>query len=312
MRILITGGAGFIGSSLVHALVGTHEVGIVDDLSSGTVGNIHPAAWFRTYDITDSGLADLVSEFGPDAVVHLAAQSSVPVSVRDPERDWLVNVDGTRAVAAAAREAGARRVISASSAAVYGDPASVPLRESAQKRPLNPYGTSKLAAEEALAAELAGTAVDFASMRFANVYGPRQDAVGEGGVVAAFCDRLARGEKPTIFGSGRQTRDFVYVGDVVNALIMALDSDAQLREGSGDGPAYNVGTGTETSVEDLARTLRPIAGFYGEFIHAPAREGDVERSALDASKARDVFAWDARVPLEVGLTQTFRWFAAQR
>lgn len=312
MRILITGGAGFIGSSLVHALVGTHEVGIVDDLSTGTVGNIHPAAWFRTYDITDSGLADLVSEFGPDAVVHLAAQSSVPVSVRDPERDWLVNVDGTRAVAAAAREAGARRVISASSAAVYGDPTSVPLRESAQKRPLNPYGTSKLAAEEALAAELAGSAVDFASMRFANVYGPRQDAEGEGGVVAAFCDRLARGEKPTIFGSGRQTRDFVYVGDVVNALIMALGSDAQLREGSGDGPAYNVGTGTETSVEDLARTLRPIAGFYGEFIHAPAREGDVERSALDASKARDVFAWDARVPLEVGLTQTFRWFAAQR
>jgi UDP-glucose 4-epimerase len=312
MRVLVTGGSGFIGANLVHALIGAHEVGVIDDLSTGAVGNIHPASWFRKLDITESRLADLIAEFRPESIVHLAAQSSVPVSLKDPERDWLVNVEGTRAVAAAAREAGVHRVISASSAAVYGDPRQLPLTETSQKLPLSPYGRSKLAAEEVLAAELASSPVDFASFRFANVYGPRQDAQGEGGVVAVFCDHLVRGETPTIFGSGKQSRDFIYVGDVVSAIMMALDAHARLREGLGDGPAYNIATGTPTSVEDLARMLRPISGFTGEFVHAPSREGDVEHSSLDPGKARDVFAWDARVPLEVGLAQTYRWFDAQR
>lgn len=312
MRVLITGGAGFIGSNLVHALISTHEVGIIDDLSTGNVGNIHPAAWFRKMDITEDRLASAIEEFRPESVVHLAAQSSVPISLRDPERDWYVNVEGTRAVAVAAREAGAHRVISASSAAVYGEPQELPLKETSQKHPLSPYGESKLAAEEVLAGELVGSSLDFASFRFANVFGPRQDAQGEGGVIAIFCDTLARGEAPVVLGSGKQTRDFIYVGDVVNAILMALDADAKLSDGLVSGPAYNIGTGARTSIEDVARVLRPIAGFHGEFQRAAARPGDIEHSSLDPAKARTVFAWDARVPLEVGLTQTYRWFAGRQ
>ena len=150
MRVLVTGGAGFIGSNLVNAMLGEHEVGIIDDLSTGSEDNLHPTAWFRKLDITDERLFDAVAEFNPGVVIHLAAQSSVPVSIKDPELDWRVNVDGTLAVAQAARAAGARRVIVASSAAVYGEPAVLPLTESAQKRPLSPYGESKLAAEEVL------------------------------------------------------------------------------------------------------------------------------------------------------------------
>jgi UDP-glucose 4-epimerase len=169
-----------------------------------------------------------------------------------------------------------------------------------------------LAAEEVLAAELVGSPVDFASFRFANVYGPRQDSSGEGGVVALFCDSLVRGEVPTILGTGKQSRDFVFVGDVVNAILMALDADSRLHDGRGEGPAYNISTGIRTSIDDLARTLRPISGYFGEFTYAAPRSGDIEHSALDPAKAREVFAWDARVPLDVGLSQTYRWFSAQK
>lgn len=310
MRVLVTGGAGFIGSNLVRALLSNHEVGVIDDLSTGHVANLHPAAWFRKLDITGPDLSGAIQEFGPDAVVHLAAQASVPASILDPERDWKVNVEGTRAVATAAREAGATRMLSASSAAVYGEATEIPLSETVQKQPTNPYGESKLAAEEVLASELAGSRVDWASFRFSNVFGPRQDAQGEGGVVAIFCSLLAAGETPVIFGTGSQTRDFIFVGDIVNALIMGLTAETMLRDAGAGGPAYNISTGTQTSVNDLARMLRPAADFFGEFKYAPAREGDVEDSALDPTKARDVFAWDARVPIDIGLAQTYRWFLA--
>ncbi len=310
MRVLVTGGAGFIGSNLVRALIANHEVGVIDDLSTGNVANLHPAAWFRKIDIAGPALAKTVQEFAPEAVVHLAAQSSVPASILNPERDWEVNVEGTRAVAAAARDAGATRMVSASSAAVYGEADELPLTETVQKRPTNPYGASKLAAEEVLASELAGSRVDWASLRFSNVFGPRQDARGEGGVVAIFCSRLAAGETPVIYGSGSQTRDFIFVGDIVNALIMGTTAETMLNDAGAGGPAYNISTGVQTSVNDLARMLRPTADFFGEFEYAPAREGDVEASALDATKARDVFAWDARVPIDIGLAQTYRWFAA--
>ncbi len=308
MRVLVTGGAGFIGSNLVHALVGEHEVGVIDDLSTGHAENLHPATWTRTMDILDDRLVSAIAEFGPEVVVHLAAQSSVPRSLEDPEFDWAVNVDGTRAVAAAAAAAGARRVISASSAAVYGDPVELPLTECAQKDPVNPYGGSKMAAEQVLAEELASTKTDFASFRFSNVYGPRQDAKGEGGVVALFCAALTEGRPPTIYGTGEQTRDFIYVGDVASAIITAIGYQGSLRDSGQCGPAYNISTGEEISVATLAAKLRPIASFYGEFDSENARPGDVQRSALDASKARDTFAWDARVPLEAGLSATYRWF----
>jgi UDP-glucose 4-epimerase len=309
MRVLVTGGAGFIGSNLVHALVGSHEVGVIDDLSTGHVENFHPAAWNRTMDILDDLLPEAFAEFAPDAVVHLAAQSSVPRSIQDPVRDWAVNVDGTSRVAAAAAAAGAKRVISASSAAVYGEPAEVPLAESSPTAPLNPYGSSKLAAETALAEQLAGRDVDFASFRFSNVYGPRQDAQGEGGVVATFCSELAAGRAPVIHGSGEQTRDFIYVADVVSAIISALEFEGSLAEDGPGGSAYNVSTGEEVSVTALATALRPVAGFYAPFGTARERAGDVMRSSLDPSKAREVFGWESVVTLDVGLGPTYRWFA---
>lgn len=312
MRVLVTGGAGFIGSNLTFALLAAgHEVGIIDDLSTGRAENIHPAAWFRGTDILDAAAPAAIAEFAPDAVVHLAAQVDVQRSIADPERDRAVNVDGTAAVARAAAAAGAKRVLSASSAAVYGEPETIPLPETARKGPENPYGASKLAAETALADSLAGTGVDFASMRFANVYGPRQDWRGEGGVVAIFAARLAEGERPGIFGDGKATRDFIFVGDVVNALMLALEAEGPLAGPMPDGPAYNVSTGRRTSVEELAGALRAASGVFKEFDHLPARPGDIEHSALDPSKAREAFGFEARVGVEAGLGMTWRWFAAQ-
>lgn len=313
MRVLVTGGAGFIGSNLVWSLLsGGHEVGIIDDLSTGSFGNVHPAAWFRTLDITGPGLADAVSEFAPDAVVHLAAQTSVPVSLKDPERDRLVNVEGTRAVARAARAAGARRMLSASSAAVYGQPASVPLREESEKRPCNPYGESKLEAESVIATELRGSGTDFASLRFANVYGPRQDWRGEGGVVAIFTAQMNAKQAPVIYGSGQQTRDFIYVGDVVGAIEAALEVDGALALDGADGPAYNISTGLEVNLEELASALRLTVGYYGPIEHAEARDGDIGRSALDPTKANERLGWSAVAPLETGLGRTATWLAREQ
>jgi UDP-glucose 4-epimerase len=312
VRVLVTGGAGFIGSNLVFALIGAgHEVGVVDDLSSGKIANLHPAAWFRKLDILDPSLPAVVAEFAPDAVVHLAAQPSVSASFADPGRNHAVNVDGTRKVARTARTAGARRMVSASSAAVYGEPAVVPLPETAPKAPTNPYGDSKLTAELALIEELAATDTDFASFRFSNVYGPRQDSKGEGGVVAIFSDHMTEGGTVTVNGDGHQTRDFIFVGDVVAAISEALVSEERLAVSGVDGPAYNVSTGDEVSVLDLAGRMRATARYTKEFVHAPAPEGDVARSALDPTKAHEVFGWRARTSLDAGLELTMAWFAAQ-
>lgn len=309
MRVLVTGGAGFIGSHVVDALASDHRVGVIDDLSTGSLDNVPQGVWFKQLDITDPGLSIAIGEFKPNAIVHLAAQASVTASIADPERDWQVNAEGTRRVAGAAARCGAVRMISASSAAVYGEPSSLPLVETSQKAPTNPYGQSKLVAEEMLASELVGTSVDFASFRFANVYGPRQDWQGEGGVVAIFSARIAGKTPATIYGDGEQTRDFIFVGDVVAAILAALSSDAQLSTASDGGPAFNVSTGTETTVNELARILAAGAGADVEFVHEPARIGDVARSVLDPAKARSVFAWDARKPLVDGLRETYEWFA---
>ena len=321
MRVLVTGGAGFIGSSVVHVLLGAgHEVGIVDDLSTGKIENVHPAAWFRRLDILDSTLPAVVSEFAPDAVIHLAAQASVSASLADPARDRAVNAEGTRRIAELAANSQVKRVLSASSAAVYGEPDVIPLKETAATEPLSPYGCSKLEAENLLAGALRDTDVDFASFRFANVYGPRQDAAGEGGVVAIFLDTIARGGQPVIFGDGSQTRDFIYVADVASALVRALESDTILRHAGGDArdahvdnvqSAYNISRGQETSVRQLSDQIREATGYPGSFEHAPAREGDIVRSALDPTKAAEVFGWCANVPLERGLAATWRWFAAR-
>jgi UDP-glucose 4-epimerase len=312
MRVLVTGGAGFIGSNLVHTLVASgHDVGVVDDLSSGKVGDLHPGAWFRRLDILDAAFVDAVREFAPEGVVHLAAQPSVSDSFRDLARNHAVNVDGTRRVARAALAAEARTLVSASSAAVYGEPAELPLTETSPKAPANPYGDSKLQAELVLIEELAASDVDFASFRFSNVYGPRQDSRGEGGVVAIFAGRMTASEVPTIYGTGDQTRDFIFVGDVVSAIIDALRTPDRLAVEGLDGPAYDISTGEEISVNDLAGRMRAAARYTGEVAHEPARTGDVGRSALDPAKARRVFGWRAAVPLDTGLETTIRWFASR-
>ncbi|HEY3318040.1 MAG TPA: NAD-dependent epimerase/dehydratase family protein [Coriobacteriia bacterium] len=312
MRVLVTGGAGFIGSNLTFALVGAgHEVGVVDDLSTGRIENLHPAAWFRKLDILDGSFADVTAEFAPEAIVHLAAQPSVSASIKDPERNHAVNVEGTRRVARAALTARARRVVSASSAAVYGEPATLPLPETAPKSPANPYGDSKLAAELVLIEELGATDVDFGSFRFSNVYGPRQDAFGEGGVVAIFAERMTSRTRVTIDGDGRQTRDFIFVGDIVSAIADALGTGERLAVEGIDSPAYNISTGEEVSVLDLAGRMRAITGYAEEFAHGPARGGDVARSSLDPTKAREVFGWQAHTSLDAGLELTLAWFATR-
>jgi len=309
MRVLITGGAGFIGSNLTRALMPEHEVGVIDDLSAGKEENLPEGVWFRRLDILDPALDEHVASFRPDVVVHLAAQASVAESVKDPARDWAVNVEGTGAVARAAHAAGAFRMVSASSAAVYGEPSELPLTESSQKLPLSPYGRSKLAGETILAQTLASTKTDFASLRFSNVYGPRQDWRGEGGVVAVFCAMMADSQAPVIHGTGEQTRDFIFVADIVSAITAVILTEASLRDGQGSGPAYNISSGTRTSINELASVVSAATGFKPELVHAPWREGDIMHSALDSHKARSVFSWDARVPLKVGIGKTVEWLS---
>ncbi len=311
-RVLVTGGAGFIGSHLVDALLlAGHEVGVVDDLSTGSLANIPADVWLREMDILDEALAVEMNRFAPEIVVHLAAQSSVAGAIRDPQRDRAVNVDGTSAVARAAARAGVRLVVSASSAAVYGDPASLPLTERAPKVPTNPYGESKLEAERILAEQLATTGVDFASMRFANVYGPRQDAGGEGGVVAIFASAMLAGRPPVVHGSGSQTRDFIFVGDVAQAVLSAIGRGSRLAGEGGDDAAYNISTGVEATVEELLGHMRSIARYDGPEQRAPAREGDIVRSVLDPSKAMQALRWQATTPLAEGLSATLTAFARE-
>ncbi|MRS12035.1 MAG: NAD-dependent epimerase/dehydratase family protein [Actinobacteria bacterium] len=313
MRVVVTGGAGFIGSGLVYALVsGGSEVTIIDDLSTGSMDNVHPSAGFRRLDVTGPDLKDALIGAAPDVVVHLAAQVSVTVSLEDPEFDRRVNVEGTRAVAEAAVAARAGRVLFASSAAVYGDPAELPLTEESPTAPVVPYGRSKLEAEGVLSEVLRPAGVDFACLRFANVYGPRQKAEGEGGVVAQFASRMSSGGTPVINGTGRQTRDFIFVADVVNACVQAAEFEGVLALPGASGPAYNVSTGTPTSVNMLAETMRVAMRFGGTIEHGDPRSGDVEESVLSPAKAASVFGWHAVVDLPTGIGGTAAWFLQRR
>jgi len=311
MRILVTGGVGFIGSNLVFHLIQTRhdDVLVIDDLSSGSISNLHPHADFRTLDILDPSLGEVVEGFHPDVVVHLAAQTDISASLKDPAFDHRVNVDGTRSVAEAAVRAGARRVVFASSAAVYSDTSELPVTESAEKRPANPYGRSKLEAESVLEQVLAPAGVDLAVLRFSNVYGPRQDWHGEGGAVATFSASVVRDERPTIFGTGEQTRDFIFVADVVSAIDTAARHDGVLAGEWPDGSAYNISTGDETSVQEVYRGIAEAAAFPMPAKYAAGREGEVERSALDPAKARDILGWEAKAAMRDALSITVGWFA---
>lgn len=301
---LVTGGAGFIGSNLVDALVARGDrVTVVDDLSTGRRENLTGAlaagAALHRLDVVDgAALAELLRAVRPDVVFHLAAQIDVRRSVSDPAVDARINVEGTVNLLRAAHEAGVERVVySSTGGAVYGETDAVPTPEGTPPRPLSPYGQSKHAAEGycALFSTLYGLST--ATLRYSNVYGPRQDPLGEGGVIAIFCGHLAAGTAPTVFGDGSQTRDYVYVEDVVRANLLAA-------ERAPDGPV-NIASGVETSVLELLDAYRGLAdGGAFEPRFEPARAGEVLRSCLDATRARSELGWEARVDLATGIRRT--------
>ena len=304
MKAFVTGGAGFIGSNLVDALIARGDtVEVLDDLSTGKASNLEGAlaagAVLHEADLRDGErLAGLAEAFAPDVIFHLAAQIDVRRAVADPAFDAQVNVGGTINVLEAARRAGVPRVVNSSTGgAIYGDAGTIPTPEDHLAAPMAPYGQSKLAAEGYLGLYARLHGLSSVSLRYANVYGPRQDPHGEGGVVAIFCGRLAEGGAPIAFGDGRQTRDFIYVGDVVSANLAAAATD---WAGS-----CNVGTGTETSVIELADALRALGnGTPFELSYAPARTGEIERSAVDPALAREALGWRAEVALADGLERT--------
>jgi UDP-glucose 4-epimerase len=295
VRAAVTGGAGFIGSHVVDALVGRgDEVHVVDNLATGRRENLNAAATFHEHDIREP-LDALFAEIRPEVVVHLAAQADVGTSVEQPALDAAVNVLGTVNVLEAARPHGAQLVFSSTGGAIYGE-CERPATEDDPRRPVSPYGTAKLAAEEYLATWNRLYGSTHAVLRFANVYGPRQLAKLEGGVVAIFMDRLRAGEGVTIFGDGEQTRDFVFVGDVVAAVLASIG-----REGG----VVNVGTGVETSVNELYAACRRVAGGGTDAEHAPPRPGDARRSVVDVARAEAELGWRPAVSLEQGLQETW-------
>jgi UDP-glucose 4-epimerase len=299
MRALVTGGAGFIGSNLVDALVARgDEVHVLDDLSKGTRERVNEAATLHVADIRSPD--DAFEAAGPEVVFHLAAQADVRVSVERPDHDADVNVLGTLRVLEGARRHGAQLVFASTGGAIYGE-CDAPAREDAPRRPLAPYGTSKLCGEEYLATwnRLYGTT--HVALRFGNVYGPRQEPHGEAGVVAIFMGLLQSGGTPKIFGDGRQTRDYVYVGDVVAAALAAVGHD---------GGVFNVGTGIETSVLELYRGIVAATGSEREPEHAEARLGELQRSVLDPSAAQRELGWSPQVSLAEGLSRTWSWVVA--
>jgi len=304
MRILVTGGAGFIGSHTVDALVATatHNISIIDNLSAGKRERLNQGARFYQADIRDAGeVGRVIASEQPEVIFHFAAQMDVRRSVADPAFDAQVNVVGFLNLMETARPHGLRRVVfSSTGGAIYGEQDFFPADESHPCRPVSPYGVAKFATESYLYFYQAQYGIDYAAMRYANVYGPRQDPHGEAGVVAIFCGRLLENKPVIIFGDGEQTRDYVYVGDVVRANVAALTAAVT-------GP-INIGTGIETSVNQLYQTLAGVAKSGQSAAHAPGRPGEQSRSAIAAGRAELELGWKPHVALEEGLRRTYEFF----
>lgn len=311
MKALVTGGAGFIGSTLVDRLLAEgHAVDVIDDLSNGSLANLAEARANREHelkvhqvDIRDSGVVDLIARRGPEVVFHLAAQADVRVSVARPVFDAEVNIIGSLNVLEGARLAGARKVVFASSGGtIYGEaaPADLPLRESHPQQPLSPYGVAKRVVTDYLQVYRELHALEFTSLAMANIYGPRQDPHGEAGVVAIFAGLLLKGEPCTIFGDGNQTRDFVYVDDAVDAFVRAADR--------GSGLLCNIGTGVETSVNELYAAMAASAGVTEPATYGAARPGELARSALDPARAGMHLGWEPWTTLSDGVGEVLSWF----
>jgi UDP-glucose 4-epimerase len=314
-RALVTGGAGFIGSHVADTLLANgFEVTVIDNLVSGNRGQVPSSATFHEMDITDEAAARLVRESGFDVICHLAAQIDVRKSVADPAYDSRVNVGGSLNLLEAVRQSGkqsTRFIFSSTGGAVYGDLVTPPTAEETPKDPQSPYGAAKLSVEYYMGYYARVHGLNTVALRYANVYGPRQDPHGEAGVVAIFCNRLLEGTPLTIFGDGKQTRDYVYVGDVARANLMAATRPLPAI-GALDARAFNIGTSIETDVVQLAQLLREIANASVDATHAPERPGEQRRSAVDVRKAQRILGWNPKMSLRDGLTETYRYFAARR
>src|SRR3954447_15799127 len=310
MRALVTGGAGFIGSNLVDALVERgDEVIVVDNLSTGREANLERALGagvvLHRADIRDGeAISGLLERERPEVLFHLAAQIDVRKSVSDPAFDARTNVEGTLNLLVAARQSGVRRFVNTSSGgAIYGVQDVLPTPEATMPAPMAPYGASKACAEVYVGLYERLHGLSTCSLRYGNVYGERQDPLGEAGVIAIFCGKLLNGERPTVYGTGEQTRDYVYVGDVVAANLAAADSDAL--------GGVNIGTGEESTVLDLVELFKKLGG--GEAFEpelAPASLGELERSWIDVTRAREELGWSAEVSLEDGMRRTLEWTRA--
>lgn len=311
-RFLVTGGAGFIGSSLVRALLDDrHQVTVLDDLSSGRRANLDGLdpedLRFVEGSITDPEALSQATA-GANGIFHLAAVASVPRSVDDPAGSAEVNVRGTAQVILAAKRRGIRRIVVASSSAIYGDNPALPLTEAEAPRPLSPYAAEKLMAEHYAGMAKALYGVEVVCLRFFNVYGPRQDPNSDyAAVIPKFIDRLLSGRPPIIFGDGHQSRDFTYVGDVVRATRLAMEAS-----GESAGRAYNIACGDRRSLLELAAALQAITGVSLAPVHEPARAGDVRHSQASIERARGELGFEPSVSFEDGLADTVAWYRAQR
>ena len=309
-RVVVTGGAGFVGSHVCAALVAAgHRVLVLDDLSTGSTSNLAvaaPTAELVVGDVAGRGTADLLTRFGAEVVCHLAAAIDVRASVADPVTDALRNVVGTVALLQACSEAGVGKVVFASSGgSIYGAAGAPPVGEDAPIAPESPYAASKAAAELWLQTFRRLHGLRWTALALANVYGPRQDPAGEAGVISLFTDRLLAGEPTTVYGDGSQTRDFVHAADVAAAFELATGP-------AGDDCRLNIGTGTETTVRALHTLLAGLCDAPDTPGGAPARAGEVARSALDARRARAVLGWAPQVPLAAGLAETVSWVREHR
>lgn len=301
MKILVTGGAGFIGSHIVDKLIENgHDVVVVDDLSTGSMENVHKNAVLHTMDIRSEYIGRIFAMEKPDVIIHHAAQIDVQKSIKQPGVDADINIVGTVNILENCVKYGVKKIIYASSAAVYGTPQYLPVDEKHIVDPISYYGISKHTPEHYIKVYNLLYGLKYTILRYANVYGPRQDPKGEGGVVSIFTNRMLNDEQPTIFGDGEATRDYIYVGDIAEANIKALEL--------GDNEIINVSTNSTTAVNELFQTIKEIVGFNKEPIYADERKGDIKHSCLDNGKAKELLGWQPQYSLEDGLRRTVEYY----